>query len=121
MAKHMYRYLSPAEIHFYGLRETARFITTQKLKYKIAGHSVTVPLGFVADGLDLEGDDFCTKPAWLAYEYVYATHSYERVTAKREQVDVFLFNNYASQLQVRSDELILGDTRISGEDLWAEA
>lgn len=50
----------------------------------------------MADGLDLEGDDFCTKPAWMAYEYVYATHSYERGTAKREQVDVFLFNNYAS-------------------------
>lgn len=80
---HNYRYLSPVEVQFYGIRSTAQFITTRKLVYKINGKRVTIPAGFVADGLEGLEQDFCSKPAWILFEFVYATHRLDYCAADR--------------------------------------
>ncbi|CAL6050233.1 Conserved_hypothetical protein [Hexamita inflata] len=115
-----YRFISPTEIQFYGLRSSARFITTKKLRFKIQNHKVTVPKGFVADGFEFS-EDFSVKPVWLLVEWIYATHKYDYQLADRGVVDIHLFNAYPEMLDIDNDELILNGVRISGDDLWQEA
>ena len=105
---HNYRYLSPAEIQFYGLRASARFITTRKLRYQINGRALTIPQGFIADGFSILEEDFCVQPAWLAFEYVYATHKFDFSVADRALVDIFMYNHYPECIQIVDDELVLG-------------
>ena len=106
---------------FYGLRETARFITTRKLKYKISNRILTIPKGFVADGFQSDEQDFCTQPNWIAFEWLYCNHKFDHCQAERSQIDVFMFNSYPDQIKVVEDELIMNDVRISGDDIYQEA
>ena len=66
--------------------------------YKINGKRVTIPAGFVADGLEGLEQDFCSKPAWILFEFVYATHRLDYCAADRQQVDIYMFNNYPDQI-----------------------
>ena len=79
---HYFRYLSPSETQFYGLRPSARFISSRKIVFKINNHKLTIPKGFIADGLDFDVD-FTQKPSWMAWEYVYCTHQYDYKEANR--------------------------------------
>ena len=57
-----------------------------------------MPKGFIADGFELSNSDFGIAPAWIAYEYVYATHKFDYKSATRNTVDLFMFNSYPDEL-----------------------
>ena len=57
-----------------------------------------MPKGFIADGFEMSNSDFGIAPAWIAYEYVYATHKFDYKSATRNTVDLFMFNSYPDEL-----------------------
>lgn len=91
------------------------------MKFRLQSNTVTVPKGFIADGLGFEYHDFSKRPAWIAFEWCYATHRFDNKVADRTIIDTFLFNAYPDEIQIVDDELIYANTRISGEDCYDEA
>lgn len=117
---HYYRFLSDAEREFYGLPKDAAFITTRKIRLAVGLRTLTVPRGFVARGLGFSDHDFCLKPNWIGYEYLYAVHHCDRGVISRNDADLYLYNSYPSEVALQGDELYLNGSRVSGDDIWEE-
>lgn len=117
---HYYRFLSSAEVEFYGLHKQAKYITTRPIRFHVGLKVLTVPKGFVAHGSHVTEHDFCLKPSWIGHEFLYCTHRTDKTLCTRDEADLFMFNSYTDMLALNGDELYIGDIRISGEDMWKD-
>eukprot|EP00702_Spironucleus_salmonicida_P000388 EST41679.1 hypothetical protein SS50377_18766 [Spironucleus salmonicida] len=89
--------------------------------FRVKNHKVTIPAGFIADGVFVENQDFLSSPAWFCFEFLYASHKYDDKIADRGEIDQFMFNNYSDIITVVNDELVIDGVRISGSDIFQES